>query len=280
MLSSILEFLPLLIIIIILVGILIFVGLFLWLHQWWLPKIKINKILSKSSNDSDPGKKVLVIYPHPDDETMSSGLLINKFVQSLGIEVKVISVTQGEAGDELVKADKDSLAKIRTREFSKVMRTLGVTDFEMWDFPDGGIKSKLTEVSDKLEKLISDYNPDLIVTYEKWGIYGHPNHVYLAKAVTEVAEEKDVKVLYSTYSPKVIEMVGQNLPTHMAEDEDSLSLTDPEYILIDFQGMFLKFKLAGMYASQWLFRRRPKIIYSLIMSVEYYSTKYPDSQEN
>ena len=101
-------------------------------------------------------KKVLVVAPHPDDETLGVGGTLKKFT-SLGCEVKVVIVS-GHKPPLYPKNDYD----ITLNESKKVFKLLNIKSFEDLDF----IATKLneipnTEINNKIEKILKKFKPDL-----------------------------------------------------------------------------------------------------------------------
>ncbi|MDZ4728822.1 MAG: PIG-L deacetylase family protein [Xanthomonadales bacterium] len=102
--------------------------------------------------------KVLVLSPHPDDESIGCGGTLRKHVVE-GADIKVVFLTSGEQGGHGFTADEAR----RTRELEAQQATeiLGITDIEYWREKDGllRVSRRLTE---KLVKTIQNYRPDLI----------------------------------------------------------------------------------------------------------------------
>ncbi|NOR53664.1 MAG: hypothetical protein GQ536_06215, partial [Candidatus Aminicenantes bacterium] len=100
------------------------------------------------------GKRVLVLAPHPDDETIGCGgsLAIHA---NAGDPVKVVFLTNGAKGDTSGKEEKKSYIKIRQGEARKACKCLGITDLEFWAYEDralAGSRGVLTKVIDLLEE--------------------------------------------------------------------------------------------------------------------------------
>jgi LmbE family N-acetylglucosaminyl deacetylase len=135
----------------------------------------------------------MFIFPHPDDEITSAGLI--KLLSQQEVEITLITLTRGEAGDSngLIK-DSDpvqkklQLGRLRTQELESASKILGISNLEILDFPDGGL---LTISPDTLKKLIQDriaqFKPTVLVTYDEVvGLYGHLDHRLTAAYVKEV----------------------------------------------------------------------------------------------
>ena len=85
-------------------------------------------------------KKVLVIFPHPDDETVMAGGLIQKLI-SLEANISVVCLTSGDQGKIHIHGRGRSLGEIRRQEFFTAIKRLGVDQYEIFNFPDGRLKN-------------------------------------------------------------------------------------------------------------------------------------------
>lgn len=169
--------------------------------------------------------KILIIFPHPDDETFSCAGLIQKALK-LKSKVKVVSLTKGEASTlRYGLASSAELATVRTSEFFNVGKILGLDDSDILDFKDGFIKQQYEDVEKCYLDLVSGYQPDLVVTFEPSGIYGHPDHISLSQIVTShFSENESYDLLYSTV-PKSWRSSESSLK--MAENPSAIHPTVP-----------------------------------------------------
>lgn len=260
--------------------ILILLILLLIILAFWLSLVLLfNDITLKSLNLREYiGKtdfKTLVIYPHPDDETMSAGGLIQELKRFGG--VKVITVTKGEFGTELLNLPPDALAKVRNQEFIEAMKSLKVSDYEVWDFVDGTLSNKLSDLKIELESTISSYKPDLIVTYERSGVYGHPDHIALSKVVSEIKQENNsFKVLYSTLPEKILKKIRLPSSINGVPIPEFQKQMAPQYKFFVANKNFAKFSAAKKYKSQNLAHTVPLEVLALVNLFEYYTTKAND----
>jgi len=150
---------------------------------------------------------MLLVHAHPDDETIANGVTMAKYV-SEGAGVTVVTCTLGEEGEVLVDAlahlaasRDDGLGQHRIGELAEAMALLGVTDHRflggagryrdtgMSTSPEGGAgvpetvrpdafwAADLTEAADDLVSVIREVRPQVLVTYDQFGSYGHPDHI-------------------------------------------------------------------------------------------------------
>jgi len=233
-----------------------------------LPKLKLDRLTGKS------GKiRVLAVDPHPDDETMISGGFLAYFATQKNVELKHLCFTQGEKGDELLKIGEKELANIRREEYSSAMGKLGCANYKVLDFPDGRLNSKIGEIKLRLEHEIENYKPDVILTYERSGLYGHPDHIALSKAVHDLVEEKhqDITVLYKTLPKNVLKHI--KLPTHMANGVE-VKQALPKYRLPVLTQFWKKYQAARQHRSQNVGQGKPLWILMLLFTNEYFTDTY------
>src|SRR6266511_2519752 len=147
-------------------------------------------------------RTLLVALAHPDDETFGVGGVMARAVEE-GHRVVIVCATRGEAGEiaDPSLATPETLGQVRERELRDAARALGVTDVRFLGFRDSGmagtpenghpdalINAKEDVVVERLVREIRDVRPDVIVTFEPGGIYGHPDHVTISERATAAAE--------------------------------------------------------------------------------------------
>jgi N-acetyl-1-D-myo-inositol-2-amino-2-deoxy-alpha-D-glucopyranoside deacetylase len=159
-------------------------------------------------------QRMLLVHAHPDDETIGQGATMAKYA-ARGTQVTLVTCTLGEEGEVLVPslehlaADRDdALGEHRITELANAMKELGVTDHRflggpghyrdsgmMWDeqrratarmeTKDGTFwKADLLEASSLLVEIIREVRPQVLVTYDEFGNYGHPDHIQAHRVAT------------------------------------------------------------------------------------------------
>ncbi|NOT53384.1 MAG: PIG-L family deacetylase, partial [Deltaproteobacteria bacterium] len=125
------------------------------------------------------GHRVLVLAPHPDDETFGCGgaLLLHRRQQD---PVRVIFVTSGEAGDWRGGSDPEVFRACREAEALKALAHLGITDWEFWRYPDRKIEADGSFIS-RLTEAIRTCGATLI--YAPSPLEQHPDHRAVAHAL-------------------------------------------------------------------------------------------------
>ena len=136
--------------------------------------------------------RLMAIHAHPDDESSKGAATTAKYVDE-GIEVMVVSCTGGERGDvlnaqaqELV--DLYGIHEVRQREMAEAARILGVRH-EWLGFMDSGFTEGEPLPEDAfalvpleisvppLVKLLREFRPQVVTTYDENGGYPHPDHI-------------------------------------------------------------------------------------------------------
>ncbi len=154
-------------------------------------------------------RRILLVHAHPDDESIGTGATMAKYVAD-GVAVTLVTCTLGEEGEVLLDhlahlaADhSDALGDHRLTELSSAMGELGVTDFQLLGGPgrfrDSGMvgmpsneradcfwRADLLDAATELVAVIRDRKPQVVVTYDDFGGYGHPDHIQ-AHRVTHYA---------------------------------------------------------------------------------------------
>jgi LmbE family N-acetylglucosaminyl deacetylase len=149
--------------------------------------------------DSTPGVtsgqrplRVLGIFAHPDDETLCAGGTFAKYA-SAGADVRVVSLTKGGAGQirDASAATRVTLTAVRAKELEAAGNELGLTETRCLDHVDGQLagidRGALVRLA---STLLSELEPDVVVTFAPDGFSGHPDHVAVGAAVTAACYER------------------------------------------------------------------------------------------
>ncbi|MFM8921764.1 MAG: N-acetyl-1-D-myo-inositol-2-amino-2-deoxy-alpha-D-glucopyranoside deacetylase [Candidatus Nanopelagicaceae bacterium] len=185
-------------------------------------------------------KRALFVHAHPDDETINNGATMAKLVD-LGVQVTLITCTRGEEGEVLV-ADlahlashlEDNLGAHRELELANAMKELGVSDHRfLGNYRDSGMmdspanqnpncfwRADLEQAAAKLAKIIDELKPQVMVTYDEFGGYGHPDHIQTHRVAMRAAEisKWQIQKIYWNIMPKSI--VQQSMDAMKAQGSD------------------------------------------------------------
>ncbi len=151
---------------------------------------------------------LMAVHAHPDDESSSTGGVLAMYADE-GVRTVVVTCTNGEFGDAPggIKPgepghDEAAVAAIRLAELDRACEILGVDVLEKLGYHDSGMAEwdykdrpgafwtvPIEESSARLATLMERYQPDVVVTYDEFGGYNHPDHVQ-ANRVTLAAIER------------------------------------------------------------------------------------------
>jgi LmbE family N-acetylglucosaminyl deacetylase len=133
----------------------------------------------------------LGIFAHPDDETICAGGTFAKYASG-GAEVRVVTLTKGGAGQirDASAATRATLRQVREKELDAAGNELGLTETRCLYYPDGGLSENDSQVLVRLaSELLSEIDPDVVITFGPDGFSGHPDHVAVGAAVTAACHE-------------------------------------------------------------------------------------------
>src|SRR5215217_2661541 len=191
-----------------------------------------------------PSRRMLLVHAHPDDETINNGATMARHVAE-GAAVTLLTCTLGEEGEVLVPAlaqlaadQADQLGGYRISELAAAMAALGVTDWRFLggaghyrdcgmmdtpanDKPRAFWRADLAEAVAHAVAVVREVRPQVVVTYDEVGGYGHPDHIQahrVAMGAVEAAadpayrpdlgEAWDVAKVYWCCAPRSVLQAG------------------------------------------------------------------------
>ena len=227
------------------------------------------------------GRRLLLVHAHPDDETIGTGVTMARYVDE-GAHVTLVTCTLGEEGEVLVpelehlaSAKEDRLGQHRIGELAEAMKALGVTDHRFLGgagrFRDTGMvyaensqaaavppdvrpdafwRADLREAASLLVEVIREVRPQVLVTYDDFGGYGHPDHVQAHRVATyatalaaapsyrpDLGPAWDVAKVYWTAFPRSVliesakRMKEAGVDWFGTDDVDDLSFATPDELV-------------------------------------------------
>jgi LmbE family N-acetylglucosaminyl deacetylase len=137
-------------------------------------------------NETRPGRTLLGVWAHPDDETYLSAGLMQRVARTGG-RVVCITATHGEHGtDDPDRWPPARLAAHRAVELEAALAHLGVHEHWFLDHADGACATvPPAPAVAALAAAIDEVRPDLVVTFGPDGITGHPDHVAVSRWTTD-----------------------------------------------------------------------------------------------
>ncbi|MGV1003557.1 MAG: N-acetyl-1-D-myo-inositol-2-amino-2-deoxy-alpha-D-glucopyranoside deacetylase [Candidatus Nanopelagicales bacterium] len=213
-------------------------------------------------------RRLLLVHAHPDDETIGSGTTMAAYAADPDATVTLVTCTLGEEGEVLL-ADKlhlaadqqDGLGSHRMEEQAAAMAALGVSDFRWLGgagrYRDSGMigtasnqrgdcfwRADLLEASTHLVEIIREVRPQVLVTYNEIGAYGHPDHIQahrvamyaatLAEAASfrpELGDAHQVAKIYWTAMPRSAMRAGI-LALQESGEATGFAAMDPDDMVI------------------------------------------------
>jgi N-acetyl-1-D-myo-inositol-2-amino-2-deoxy-alpha-D-glucopyranoside deacetylase len=134
---------------------------------------------------------LLAIFAHPDDETFGTGGTLARCAAN-GTHVALVCATRGEVGEiaDPDLATPETLGQVREAELDCAARTMGVEKVILLGYRDSGmagtpenkdprafVQAPGEEVVARLVGVIRRLRPQVVVTFEPHGVYGHPDHL-------------------------------------------------------------------------------------------------------
>jgi len=126
----------------------------------------------------------MCVLAHPDDESLGTGGILAKYSRE-GIDTFVVTATRGERGrfdDKGTSPGPAVVGQTREAELRAAARELGVREVNLLDYLDGELDQvDVTEASEKIAGHIRRVRPQVVVTFDPFGAYGHPDHVAISQ---------------------------------------------------------------------------------------------------
>jgi len=156
-------------------------------------------------------RRILFVHAHPDDESVATGATMAHYA-ALGAHVTLVTCTLGEEGEihvpaleALEAAQADQLGGYRIVELDRACAALGVTDHRFLGgagrFRDSGMmdtpanhhprafwQADIDEAAALLLPVFEELRPQVLVTYDENGFYGHPDHINAHRVAMRAAE--------------------------------------------------------------------------------------------
>jgi N-acetyl-1-D-myo-inositol-2-amino-2-deoxy-alpha-D-glucopyranoside deacetylase len=228
------------------------------------------------------GYRVLLVHAHPDDETINNGATMAMYA-ALGAQVTLVTCTRGEEGEVLVEehAHKaahldDLLGDHRVIELADAMKALGINDHRFLGAPhkkyrDSGMmgtepnersdcfwNADFAEATSHLVSVIDEVKPHVLITYDEFGGYGHPDHIQAHRVAMAAADESKWKIqkIYWNVMPRSVIQEGIDAMKAIGSDfmgvenaDDLPFAKDDSFVTAHIDGNeFVEEKMAAMRA--------------------------------
>ena len=145
------------------------------------------------------GFRLLACFAHPDDEAFPVGGALAAHA-ARGVAIRLVTATLGEEGEirQEGAATRETLPSIRRIELACAVRALGLKEHEVLGYRDSGMAQSSAnghpnayinvpsgEVVERLVAEIRRFRPQVVLTFEAGGLYGHPDHIAVCRHATE-----------------------------------------------------------------------------------------------
>ncbi|MDH6115068.1 LmbE family N-acetylglucosaminyl deacetylase [Kitasatospora sp. MAP12-15] len=219
---------------------------------------------------------LMAVHAHPDDEATGTGGVLARYAAE-GIRTVLVTCTDGGCGDGPGGSkpgdpghDPAAVAAMRRTELEASCKVLGVTHLELLDYADSGMMgwpandapgsfwgTPVDEASAKLAELMLQYQPDVVVTYDENGFYGHPDHIQ-ANRITAAALARTglaSKVYWTTAPRSMMEEFGRVM-RELGADWEAPDLSDlpdqPDQSEASLDGPALEIGLPDEEITTWV----------------------------
>jgi len=164
----------------------------------------------------------MAVHAHPDDEASGTGGTLARY-SAEGVRTVLVTCTDGSCGDGPggVKPgepghDREEVAALRQKELERSCELLGIRDLELLGYRDSGMMGWDTNhepgafwnmdvavAARPLIDLMERYRPDVVITYDANGFYGHPDHIMAHRITMEAVTATDLPAkVYHTAVPR------------------------------------------------------------------------------
>jgi len=138
-----------------------------------------------------PRRTLLAVHAHPDDECIGTGGVLARYAAE-GVHTVLVTCTDGAVGEisDPALATPENLAEVRARELDEAVRILRVRRLVKLGYRDSGMagtadnanpasfqQADFDQAVERMVRVIRDEQPQVVVTYDERGGYGHPDHI-------------------------------------------------------------------------------------------------------
>lgn len=261
---------------------------------------------------------LLAVFAHPDDEAFGTGGTLARYA-SEGVATTLVCATRGEAGEiaEGTGATPETLGEVREHELRCAAETVGVREVIFLGYRDSGmagtpenqhpgafVNAPAEQVVRQLVEIIRRVKPEVVVTFEPNGGYGHPDHIaihkHTAAAFHEAADPEMCPELGAAWQAArfFYTAIPRSFFLRMVDEMKALGLDESEYGWLEEEGgrgwpdenitavldvsdsVEAKWTALNCHRTQFgpgnLFRRLPEDTVKQMMSSETFSQAWPE----
>jgi LmbE family N-acetylglucosaminyl deacetylase len=131
--------------------------------------------------------RLMCVLAHPDDESLGMGGTLAKYAAQ-GVETYLVTATRGErgwSGDEKDNPGPEALGRLREAELRNASMALGIREVQFLDYIDGDLdQARPSEAVEKIVHHLRQVRPQIVITFDPNGAYGHPDHIAICQFTT------------------------------------------------------------------------------------------------
>ena len=192
---------------------------------------------------------LMAVHAHPDDEALGTGGVLARYSKE-GIRTVLVTCTNGEFGNGPggIKPgdpghDEVSVVALRKKELEASCKVLGVDALEMLGYKDSGMEgwvqnnaegsfwsTSVELAANRLAALMVQYQPQVVVTYDENGFYGHPDHIQANRITLAAAASSGIpqKVYYTAVPRSLIAGLAETMLKNGMEPPEPME-ENPEF---------------------------------------------------
>ena len=199
-----------------------------------------------------PDLTLMAVHAHPDDESISTGGILARYAAE-GVRTVLVTCTDGGCGDGEggskpgdPRHDRDAVVAQRRSELESSCRALGIDHLEMLGYRDSGMMgwpdndapgsfwtTPVEEAATRLAELFRRYQPQVVVTYDPNGFYGHPDHIQAHRIAVAAADLTGIpeKIYYTAVPRSAMAEFGrrmEEMASELGRDAESPAPPDPD----------------------------------------------------
>ena len=252
--------------------------------------------------------RLLFSFAHPDDEGFGSGGTLAMLV-ARGAQVTLVCGTNGDVGEisDPALATPETLAQVRQQELRDAMAVTGVTDIRFLNYRDSGMEGTEDNehpnslhqadpqvVVSALVEIMKETRPNVVVTHDPSGGYGHPDHkamcIHTSDAYALAANDPEMMGAYlyfvcfprSSFQRMWRKMVEMDIsPPFASQDIDKVGTPDDEVTTVLDISKYVDTKIDSLNCHRTQinpdgpFALLPQEMMREIMGTEYYTLVFP-----
>lgn len=268
------------------------------------------------------GFRLLAFFAHPDDEAFPVGGVLAAHA-ARGVEIRLVTATLGEEGEirQEGAATRETLPSIRGVELACAVRALGLASHRVLGYRDSGmvnspanshpnayINVSAQEVVEQFVAEIRSFKPQVVLTFEPGGLYGHPDHIAVSQQAGEAfrlagdpkafphqlvngVQPHQSQRLFQSARPKgfrtmwanKLRTAGVDFPMPTPEQMEQGVPEEEIHLELDVDG-HLEAKMACILchrtqvAADWPYHRVPREVTAAILGREFYIRAFPEVQ--